>query len=186
MSEIKITVDGDAFPKEFMALVRRCYEEEKPEDIKELRLALKEDPSLFRGVLDISDGIQSMLADLVFDRDSQPAANLGVNAHVRSMKNDMYYDQVPVLERLLIDDIVNSWLHFIYIEMKYTRFLNEGGTFIEGNYWERKLSSSQRRYLRSIETLARVRKITGSTYQVNIATEGGQQINVAGDLVKKD
>lgn len=71
------------------------------------------------------------------------------------------------------------------VEVRYTGFINKGGPFDEGNYWERKLSATQRRYLRACETLARVRKITGSTYQINIAHDGGQQINGAGDLVKK-
>ena len=45
------------------------------------------------------------------------------------------------------------------------------------SYWERKLSAVQYRYLRSIETLARVRKLMGiQMVQINIAAEGGQQV----------
>ncbi len=45
------------------------------------------------------------------------------------------------------------------------------------SYWERKLSTVQYRYLRAIETLARVRKLMGvPMLQINITAEGGQQV----------
>jgi hypothetical protein len=46
-----------------------------------------------------------------------------------------------------------------------------------GSYWEKLLSTAQGRYLKAIETLAKVRRLSKVTpLQVNI---GGQQINVA-------
>ena len=57
--------------------------------------------------------------------------------------------------------------------------MNKSITLDQGMYWDRKLAASQRRYLRACETLARVRKLTGATVQVNI---GERQINLAGDL----
>ena len=41
------------------------------------------------------------------------------------------------------------------------------------------LPSVQRRYTRALEALARVRKINRSIQQINIAMEGGKQVNVA-------
>jgi len=51
----------------------------------------------------------------------------------------------------------------------------------KGDLLNRRLAASQRRYLRACETLARVRKMVRTTpaLQVNIATAGGQQVNVA-------
>ncbi len=45
----------------------------------------------------------------------------------------------------------------------------------------RSLSSVQVKYTRALETLARVRKINRSIQQINIAMEGGKQVNVAGE-----
>ncbi len=42
--------------------------------------------------------------------------------------------------------------------------------------------SGQRRYLRARETLARVRRQLHATLQVHIAPQGGQQVNVSGDI----
>ena len=45
-------------------------------------------------------------------------------------------------------------------------------------------ASTQVRFLRAIETLARVRRLARNTpaLQINIAREGGQQVNVQGDV----
>lgn len=47
-------------------------------------------------------------------------------------------------------------------------------------YWEKRLSSTQHRYLRAVESLARVRQLTrnANAVQINIAGPGGQQLNV--------
>lgn len=81
-----------------------------------------------------------------------------------------------ILERLLAEQIGLSWLHVRHVEIKYshmTRF-----TLEEGEYSQRCLDRAQKRYLRAIKTLAQVRKLGLPALQVNIATEGGQQINV--------
>ena len=55
--------------------------------------------------------------------------------------------------------------------------MNEGCSLAAGSYWERKLSTVQRRYLLANETLARVRKLMGVPMeQINIVSEGGQQV----------
>ena len=54
-------------------------------------------------------------------------------------------------------------------------------------FWEKKLNVAQRRFLRASETLEKIRKMSAKnpTLQVNIATQSGQQVNVAGNIVKK-
>ena len=54
-------------------------------------------------------------------------------------------------------------------------------TLTLGMYWEKRLSAAQRRFTRACETLARVRKLSRNTpaLQFNIATSGGQQVNLS-------
>ncbi len=62
-------------------------------------------------------------------------------------------------------------------EQNYENAMRDGCSFAAGSYWERKLSTVQYRYLRAIETLARVRKLMGvPMLQINIAATGGQQV----------
>ena len=80
-------------------------------------------------------------------------------------------------EQLLIDQVVICYLRMNMTEQAYDNGMAGGCTFDAGSYWERRLSTVQRRYLRSIETLARVRKLMGvPMVQINIAAEGGQQV----------
>jgi hypothetical protein len=90
----------------------------------------------------------------------------------------MGYDHSSHLERLLIDHIVLCWLRLYDTELRYEAALKEGMSLTLGTYWERKLSSNQHRYLRAVESLARMRKLMERTpaLQVNIA----QQQIVAG------
>jgi hypothetical protein len=79
------------------------------------------------------------------------------------------------LERLLVQQAVLCWLQLGYIEHQYNYFLTEGNTtVVKADFWERRLNAAQRRYLRALETLARVRRLNLPAMQVNI---GAQQVN---------
>ena len=94
------------------------------------------------------------------------------------------WEQLPVdlahpgdgeLERLLIQQIAMAWLHLGYVQYQYSVMTTSADTTIKrGEYWERRLSAAQRRYLRATETLARVRRLQLPAVQVNI---GAQQVN---------
>jgi len=53
---------------------------------------------------------------------------------------------------------------------------------------EGRLSAAQRRHLRAVETLARVRRLLSRipAVQLNIATQGGQPVNVVGEVEGKE
>lgn len=79
------------------------------------------------------------------------------------------------LERSLIQHVVLCWLRLHDCELRYHTMMGSEPTIAQANYWEKKLSANQARYLRAVETLARVRKLELKV-QINVA---GQQI-VAG------
>jgi len=98
-----------------------------------------------------------------------------------ALRDDLGYQIAPTLEKMLIDQVVLCWLRHNLLELQYTSAMNKGMTVARGDLLNRRLAASQRRYLRACETLARVRKMVRTTpaLQVNIATAGGQQVNVA-------
>ena len=79
----------------------------------------------------------------------------------------------------LLGNVLNSWLRLRWLEYRYQRVTSGEYYMPEAEHWEKRLSAAQRRYLRAVETLARVRKMN-INLQVNIATQGGQQVNVMG------
>jgi len=97
---------------------------------------------------------------------------------LKAMRDDLGYRGAPLLEQLLIEHVALAWLDYDTLVIRYAQKTTESHTTEAGLYWDRRLNSAQQRYLRGVETLARVRRLaTVTPLQVNI---GGQQVNVAG------
>jgi hypothetical protein len=147
---------------------------------------LKEAPQLYQIVFDISKIVQQKLVETIIH---QRPGQMSLKANIIHLRDGMAYEKSPVLEQLLIENVINCWLRLEWIELQLTGQSNQEYINIKTiEYWEKRLSANQRRYLRAVETLARVRKLTRNTpmLQVNIATQDGQQVNIAGDVVKAD
>lgn len=91
------------------------------------------------------------------------------------------YDGASHLEQLLIDHILTTWLRMVIAEHEYnSRVVKQAVTPNIGRYWDDLVSTAHRRYLRAIETLARVQRLARNcpALQINIANAGGRQVNV--------
>jgi hypothetical protein len=91
------------------------------------------------------------------------------------------YSSASPLEQLLINHILTIRLRLNYVENAYNRnIVNESVSLNVGVYWDNLLTSNRARFTRAIETFARVRRFARNTpaLQVNIAREGGKQVNV--------
>lgn len=100
------------------------------------------------------------------------------------LKHELGYEQATAIERLLIDQIMMARLRVIQVENMFNQFVAcasiDPGT---RPYREMLLSKTQNRFLRAVESLARVRKLARSTpaLQINIGGGGGRQVNVQGE-----
>ena len=171
--------------REFIEVVRRAYKD-KPskKDIQELQKWLNEYPQIWRVVFDLSQVIEHNLIDRIVPDN---AAQLALVKNVKQIRDDLGYNSSPVIERLLVDNIVLAWLRWQWNEYQLVVSMGKGEIRMSViDFWERRLSAAQRRYLRACETLTRIRNLTSSkpAVQVNIAGQGGRQVNVAGDIVK--
>jgi len=148
-----------------------------------MRDYLKEKPNLFREVIDLAKVVQDKLIENTIH---QPARQVGIAAQINNKCIEMAFEESSGLDRLLIDNIINCWLQLHWVEMQLSgQSNNEQVSIRVVEYWEKRHSASQRRYLRVCETLARVRKLTSNTQmlQVNITADKRQQVNVAGDVI---
>jgi hypothetical protein len=142
-----------------------------------LRQAFAEHPGIWRVVGDVALQAQrQMIAKYA----AQPVVQEAITAGIRAMGRDLGRDQAPMLEQLLIDQVLCCWLNQYDVQARYTRAHAGEITWASSEAWEKRLSSAQRRYLRACETLARVRKLAqAGPLQVNI---GAQQVNVVGGV----
>ena len=144
-------------------------------ELKELRemLALTHDRS---------DQLSVSVTKTAIDR-MQGASTLTkelVRCEIDAMRAKLGFDQAPMLEKLLIDQICACYLRMWMAEHRHTACLNDSDRTIEqGTYDQKVLGMAQARYLRAVETLARVRRLKLPALQVNVAQAGAKQMNVA-------
>src|SRR5262245_32803456 len=63
------------------------------------------------------------------------------------------------IERLLIGHVTLCWLRLMMIEREYAVVMNQSISLTLGAYWEKRLSATQKRFIRATENLMRVRKL---------------------------
>jgi hypothetical protein len=80
---------------------------------------------------------------------------------------------------MLIEHACVCWLRLAVMEVRYSCVVTANNTLRQIEHTERRLSEAQRRFNRACESLARVRKLSRPSVQINVATEGGRQLNVA-------
>ena len=152
-------------------------EKPKPGAVKAYRQWLADNPEAWRMAGDMARLAQDKMIDTFR---AAPIIKEGVHVGMAVLRKDLGYGTAPMLEQLLIDQIVVCWLQMYLTQQAYTGNMAGSLTLTQGDYWERRLTTTQGRYLRAMETLARVRRLARVTpLQVNI---GGQQVNVAGEV----
>ncbi|MBW7959672.1 MAG: hypothetical protein H3C69_08950 [Candidatus Promineofilum sp.] len=154
-------------------VIRRA-DKDKPtkEDKAELDRILREHPALWRAAGDIMEQAGRKLAA---DMSATYAVKRSVTAGWEQLQKDLARPGDEELERLLVQQAALAWLKLAVTEYQHAHFLISGGeTITKCDFWERRLSAAQRRYLRACETLARVRRLRLPAVQVNI---GAQQVN---------
>ena len=146
----------------------------KEEDVVALRRALRENPGLLRQASDLARIAQNEMVDqLSTTALAREAFLLGQE----TLREELGYEEAPPLERLLIEEVALTRLHYYKTQRAYVRATGGSIPITQSDFWERKVNAAQRRHLRAVEALARVRKLAGrSPVQINIA---GQQVNLA-------
>ncbi|MBU0607064.1 MAG: hypothetical protein KKI08_04220 [Armatimonadetes bacterium] len=160
---------------EALDVLRRCNAE-KPSaaDIEALRKHLKVFPTLWMTCGDLA---ANMSHAVIEGMKASAAIKESIRVGREAMRRDLGYDKSPLLEQMLIDHLLLCWLRLQLAEHTYTYLIAEGGSLNQALFWEKRLSAVQRRYLRAVEALARIRKLALPAIQVNI---GDKQVNVAG------
>ncbi len=166
-------------PRRFLDLVEKTDRHSpKPADLAALRAMLQENPELWRVAGDLA---HTAALAVVAQMRAYPLVAESLKRGWDVMKDELGHQLASPLERLLIEQVILCWLHLNAAELEYADVIGGSSFAHVVDHWERRLSSAQARYLRACETLARIRKLARSTpaLQVNIAADGGQQINVA-------
>jgi len=138
-------------------------------ELAELRKALEETPALVSTLGDLSVQLKFKIIEAMAN---QPGRQLVIGKQVEKMAEELGGGDASPLERMLIDQVMIAWLRWQSVEWAYQYGFAQGQTLTKGLYLEKRLSAAHRRYLQSIESLARVRRLLARVgVQVNIAQQ---------------
>lgn len=160
-------------------IVKRC-DKEKPtaEDKAELNRALKQHPALWRAAGDLATYAADKLTAGV---QANYSVKRSMMAGWEQLQIDLARPADGELERLLVQQVALSWLKLSLTEYEHAHYMLDSAQPIKRlEFWERRLGSAQRRYLRATETLSRVRRLQLPAVQVNIAERQLNQVTTRG------
>lgn len=162
----------------FVEIVARAYKVQKPkkEDLQAIRKFLKNYPPMCKAVFALVESTQSLIVKNLMGIE---VAEIAMVEYLVSIRDEMGYHDAPIMEKLLIENVVTAWLRLQYCESQLAWMAGKDRSIVVLEFWERRLSMAQRRYLAACETLAKIRKMKIPAVQVNI---GDKQVNVAGNL----
>lgn len=157
-----------------VAFAKADSEDATPEDGQRLLAMLKKHPDALGFTVDIAGAAINLV---IRQMQTSEANRALMSDKLEQLRDSLCGQEASAIERLLIDQVAICYLRINLTEQYYQNTMIEGCSLASASYWERKLSAVQRRYLRAIETLARVRKLMGvPMVQINIATKGGHQV----------
>jgi hypothetical protein len=136
------------------------------DQLDRLRDHLALHPGLAKSVADMGALI---IHRIVNQLAGQPALQIALHQQIADLMAELGYDHAPALERMLIENVVVHWLRWQQIQAAYHKQKERGAP---PTSWERRLSAANARYLRAIESLARIRRLLArAPVQVNIAQQ---------------
>lgn len=182
IAESSITKDAEEIKRKFHVFLDKANKENpRPADVKAISALLyaNKDLRLWEAILGMGALAEHTAIEAILGTRGQ-GSQACWKQRLEALRSDLGYANSPALERLLIQQVTLCWLNLNAVEYKHSNVMNQSITLTVGLFWEKRLSSAQIRFTRACESLARVRRLSrANSLQVNIAAEGGQQINVA-------
>jgi len=128
----------------------------KDEDKEALRKYFAESPEICLEIADLSNRVQNQLLETLAD---SFLVRESYKVKLAAMRDNLGWNGSSEIEKILIKQVCLNWLRLNYIESVHLSKKTESHSHDSGIYWEKRLSSAQKRYLRACESLAKVRKL---------------------------
>lgn len=133
----------------------------KPEDLAELKRALDEKPVFALTV----GNLQKQVFESIVEKATGSSAGVKecVIRYIEHLKSELGYEKASFAERLLIDEIAMRWVRLQVMEHDHKKITYDSHTLAIGLYTDKRLHLAQQRFLRAVESLAKVRKLIVGT-----------------------
>jgi hypothetical protein len=144
------------------------------EDVLALKEFMTRYPAIIEDINHLPNLVMEEFLELLYPKKSTQEV---VRAQLEQYKKEYGYESMPPDQRMLVDNILVCWLRWNYAEGCLNHQYPQGTPYQDAEFWEMRSSAAQLRLTRAIATLSRIRKFH-INFQVNIAEEGSQQINI--------
>jgi hypothetical protein len=121
---------------------------------------LSETPVMASVFGNIADRAESKILEQV---SSVPLVVESMKVYIKQLKDELGWQDAPMLEKLLIETIVSCWLQYYNSVVQFAVATRQTHYITEGQYLDKKVGFAHKRFLKSIESLAKVRKLNQST-----------------------
>lgn len=143
------------------------------EDLDAFETAMIQYPAAAAKLGNLAIHTQATIMHRMFG-DGNQGIMLAVLEHTSQLKAQLGYESSNPIDRSLIDHCVTCWLRLNETELRYEAVTGDGSTTLtRQEHWERRLSMAQHRYLKSVESLAKVRRLLSGVplMQVNVNSQ---------------
>ncbi len=123
--------------------------------LAELRSFLDENPQVWQHVGDLSKTAEKAWVSLIANGDSLAAE--AIQRQLTQLKEELLDDSVTVIEKMLADTVVATWLELHYLRSVDADTRNR--TVTQGSLILKRLESAQRRHFNSLKQLTQIRKL---------------------------
>ncbi len=173
-SAVKPVIDVDVL----IGLIQKVNDPKKATEWTPVyRDLLKENPGLWRHVGDLAH--QTTLA-LIKNAQGSVAFTESIRQGLEELKAELGYDSAPALEKLLIEQVLVTWLRLSLLEKgaatRHTVGVFEFARPTEAQ--DKRIAQALRSFTHACTTLARVRKLAQRTPEIMQINFGAQQVNL--------
>lgn len=107
----------------------------------------------------LGDMSARVVEHMIGKMNTQPTTRQAAGVHFLNQRNALGYKTATPIERSLIENVVVCWFRLQYVELQFSLHTLAQHETKTGLYWDKRLSAAQRRYLRAVESLERVRRL---------------------------
>lgn len=135
--------------------------DKNPKHLPELNTFLRENHDLADKLIGLADAVKTSLIEKI-NGSSNKGTQAVLSEEVRALTRKLSGDGASPLEKLLLDCVAMCWLRVQYAEHYRTSLMGGGQSFKEIELADRLLTKAHNRFIRAIESLAKLRKLSPS------------------------
>lgn len=162
MEAVKNKIQSNVLPEQDLGsfLNRVNKPDASQDDVARLKKMLAEKPIMASICGNIAD---STHAKMIEEISQVPLVIESTKAYVKQLKDELGWQDSAMLERLLIETIVSCWLQYHQATTQMIYGTSRNHSIEAGTYLNKRVSLAHKRFLKSIEALAKVRKLNKTT-----------------------